>query len=402
MTITLTGQSMIRGDTRVDAPDAVATIKSLIEGELALTNYEAAVFDPSKGKTIRDGRFAAPAETMDALKSFGFNLLALPNNHSFDIGVPGIVATLEAAERAGIGYAGCGRDLAAADAATIVETSMGTVALVSFASGLVSDGRATPSQPGVNELAIVGTTPDAQDVARILQRVREARKTADIVIASHHNHHYPGVERPADFKQIMLSQLPARLAPPEWLEPWARQLVDAGADVVAMHGPPFLHGMEMYKGKPIFYSLGNFIFQVPPESIHLEEPIMWESVVAHLDFEGAKLKGIRFQPIAMNKVGRGLPNPHDQFDVNEYHRTRGLPSPATGKQARYLLERFAQFSKVYGTEIVIDGDKAFVTYLCSSAGGKSFRNTEFLTFDGDMISSVNVYFGASYQDGVLQ
>ena len=53
-------------------------------------------------------------------------------------------------------------------------------------------------------------------------------------------------------------------------------------------------------------------------------------------------------------------------------------------------------------KIVVEGDKAFVTYLCSSAGGKSFRNTEFLTFAGDRISSVNVYFGASYQDGVLQ
>lgn len=53
-------------------------------------------------------------------------------------------------------------------------------------------------------------------------------------------------------------------------------------------------------------------------------------------------------------------------------------------------------------KIVIDGDKAFVTYLCSSAGGKSFRNTEFLTFVNDRIASVNVYFGASYQDGVLQ
>jgi len=53
-------------------------------------------------------------------------------------------------------------------------------------------------------------------------------------------------------------------------------------------------------------------------------------------------------------------------------------------------------------KIVIEGDKAFVTYLCSSAGGKSFRNTEFLTFVDDRIATVNVYFGASYQDGVLQ
>jgi ketosteroid isomerase-like protein len=51
--------------------------------------------------------------------------------------------------------------------------------------------------------------------------------------------------------------------------------------------------------------------------------------------------------------------------------------------------------------IVVEGEKAFVTYLCATAGGKSFRNTEFLTFSGDRIASVNVYFGAAYQDGVF-
>ena len=51
--------------------------------------------------------------------------------------------------------------------------------------------------------------------------------------------------------------------------------------------------------------------------------------------------------------------------------------------------------------IVVDGQQAFVTYLCATEGGKSFRNTEFLTFSGDRISSVNVYFGAAYQDGVF-
>jgi len=358
MIITLTGQSMIRGDTREDAPEAVPIIQALLEGELAFTNFEAAVFDPGKGQTTRDGRFASPPGAMEALKAFGFNLLALPNNHSFDIQVSGIVNTLETAQALGLASAGSGRNLAEADEACIVETGKGTVALVAVASGLVSDARATDTRPGVNELAIAGSTPDAKDVERILHRVRESKKTADLVIASVHNHHYPGVERPADFRQLLLSQLPARLAPPAWLEPWARQLVDAGADVVVMHGPPLLHGMEVYKGKPIFYSLGNFIFQVPPESIQLEEPIMWESVVAHVEFEGDRLKAVRFQPIAMNKLGKGLPNPHDQFDVNEYHRTRGLPRPATGAQARYLLERFAQFSEPYGTQIAIEDGRA--------------------------------------------
>ena len=181
------------------------------------------------------------------------------------------------------------------------------------------------------------------------------------MVVSQHNHHYPGVDAPADFKQLLLSELPARLAPPRWLESWARQIVDAGADIVAMHGPPFLHGMEIYRSKPIFYSLGNFIFQVPPESIHLEEPIMWESVVAYVDLLGDKLSAVRLQPIAMNKIGSGLPNPHDQFDVNQYHRTRGLPRPAKGPQASYLLERFAHLSDPYGTKVQITGATAEVT-----------------------------------------
>lgn len=52
-------------------------------------------------------------------------------------------------------------------------------------------------------------------------------------------------------------------------------------------------------------------------------------------------------------------------------------------------------------KIVVEGDKAFVTYTCATGNGKSFRNTEFFTFTGQQIASVDVYFGAAYQDGVI-
>jgi hypothetical protein len=87
---------------------------------------------------------------------------------------------------------------------------------------------------------------------------------------------------------------------------------------------------------------------------------MWESVVAHAEFQGKDLVGLRLVPIAMNKVGVGLPNPHDEFDVNQYHRTRGLPAPALGAQARHLLQRFARVSATYGTLIRMEGDEAVV------------------------------------------
>lgn len=51
--------------------------------------------------------------------------------------------------------------------------------------------------------------------------------------------------------------------------------------------------------------------------------------------------------------------------------------------------------------IFVQGDKAFVTYKCVAKGGKSFRNTEFLEFENDKIKRIDVYFGATYQDGAF-
>jgi ketosteroid isomerase-like protein len=52
-------------------------------------------------------------------------------------------------------------------------------------------------------------------------------------------------------------------------------------------------------------------------------------------------------------------------------------------------------------KIFVEGDEAFVTYNCFAKGGKNFRNTEFFRFDGDKIKRIDVYFGATYQDGVF-
>ena len=76
LSITLTGQSMIRSDLRIHTPDAVATISPLLKGDVIFTNFEAAVIE--KGQSTRDGRFLSPPEALDALKTLGFNLLAYP------------------------------------------------------------------------------------------------------------------------------------------------------------------------------------------------------------------------------------------------------------------------------------------------------------------------------------
>jgi poly-gamma-glutamate capsule biosynthesis protein CapA/YwtB (metallophosphatase superfamily) len=352
--VTLAGQSMIRSDIRAHAASAVPVIKSFLKGDVIFTNFETTIVDEKKGQSHMDGRFLSPPEALDALKDFGFNLVSLSNNHAWDLKVPGIQNTLQQAGRLNLTHAGTGNTLDEAAAAGYLKTPKGTVALVAMASGLIEPGgSATSTRPGVNELRVEAGQPNQEDTRRILQSIRDARKRADLVVVYEHNHVF---DKP--FQTIMLEELPERLGPPEWLKKWTHAEVDAGADIIVMHGAPLLHGVEIYHDRPIFYDLGNFIFQAPPIDILLDEPINWESVVAYVDFRGKHLQSIKFQPIAQNKIGQGQADTQDEHTNNLFLQTRGLPSPAKGDQARYILERLANLSRPFGTTIEVKGDTA--------------------------------------------
>jgi poly-gamma-glutamate synthesis protein (capsule biosynthesis protein) len=352
--ITLTGQSMIRSDIRAHAPAAVPVIKSLLKGDVIFTNFETTIVDEKKGQSHMDGRFLSPPEALDALQSFGFNLVSLSNNHAFDLKLAGIENTLQEAKRLNLAHAGTGNTIDEAVAPGLLHTSKGTVALVAMASGLIdAGGAATATRPGVDELRVEGNKPNEEDTQRILQSIRNAKKQADLVIVYEHNHVF---DKP--FRTIMLEELPERLGPPDWLKKWTHAEVDAGADIIVMHGAPLLHGVEIYHGRPIFFDLGNFIFQAPPMDILLDEPINWESVVAYVEFRGKNLQSVKFQPVAQNKIGQGQADTHDEHTNNLFLQTRGLPTPATGEQAHYILERLADLSRPFGTTVEVKGDTA--------------------------------------------
>ncbi len=366
VTITLTGQSMIRSDLRATAPDAVPRIRSLLRGDVIFTNFEGAIAEPGQSVTGGGRGFLAPAEALDALQAFGFNLLSLSNNHAFDLKEAGIDNTLREVTRRGITHAGVGATLAEAASPTYLRVGGMTVALVASASGLIAAGGAARADGrGVNELRVMAAgavneasadlpaaaanVPNREDAARILQAIREARAHADVVIVYQHNH----VFGDKSFNTIFSEGMGERLAPNAWLREWTHAEITAGADVVVMHGAPLLHGIEIFRGKPIFYCLGNFIYNVPPAVTYISEPMAWESVVANLEFQGKTLRSIKLRPIALNYVGNGQPDVHSQYTSNEFLLTRGLPSPAEGAQARYILERVAEFSKPFGTRLAI-------------------------------------------------
>jgi poly-gamma-glutamate capsule biosynthesis protein CapA/YwtB (metallophosphatase superfamily) len=363
---------MLRSDLRETVPAAVPIIQSLLKGEVIFTNFEAAIAE--RGETVSEGRgFLSPPETLDALKTLGFNLLSLSDNHAFDLKATGIRNTIREADTRNIVHAGTGNNLSEASAPAYLRTPKGIVALVASASGLMPPGaNATADRPGVNELRVEAggkpneaiadlpgapaNTPNPEDARRILQSIRDARAHADLVIVYQHNHVFAN----RSFNTIFTEGLQERLMPNDWLKRWTHAEVDAGADIVVMHGAPLLHGIEIYRGKPIFYDLGNFIYNVPPTLFYISEPMSWESVVAYLEFRGKTMGSISLRPIVMNYVGEGQPDIHDPYAANRFLLTRGLPSPAAGARAGYILERVAELSKPFGTKLQITGDTAIV------------------------------------------
>jgi poly-gamma-glutamate synthesis protein (capsule biosynthesis protein) len=167
-------------------------------------------------------------------------------------------------------------------------------------------------------------------------------------------------------------QAESKEIPAEFIPVFARQMIDAGADIVAGHGPHLLRGLEIYKGKPIFYSLGNFIgqnelvqkipsdgydrFRADPDlkpgqvyQVRMKndqagfpaDQRYWESVLPQLTWEGRELRSIELIPI-----GLGWKEPRHK---------RGRPRLAGKDEGRSILERFAALSRPFGTAIDVAG-----------------------------------------------
>ena len=213
MTITLTGQSLIRSDIRVTAPSAVQTIASLVKGgDVIFTNFEGVVAEPGQPNAdvpLQGPGFLAPPGALEALKALGFNLLALSNNHSNDLKVPGIQNTLREVSGLNLAHAGVGNTVEEAVTPGYLRTPKGTVALVAMASGLIAaGGAATANRLGVNELHVeAGNQPNEEDANRILQSIRAASRQSDLVIVYQHNHVF---DKP--FGTIFREGLPDRLS----------------------------------------------------------------------------------------------------------------------------------------------------------------------------------------------
>ncbi|MCX7315144.1 MAG: CapA family protein [Alphaproteobacteria bacterium] len=364
-----------------------------------------------------------PPEMLNELKWLGISLLSAANNHAYDFNEGGVLATIAHLERAGLAYAGLGRNLTKARAPAYFDTRNGRVGLVAATTtfypwsraGFKVAYRVPPEQLAVlreisaalgfakeserkrkhfysdkeagggrsEEVHLLGATfgaadqpsfaghADPADLAGNMKWIREARRQADWVVASIHSHDFA-------FSSVSTANRQSEMTDPiECVREFACKAIDEGADIVVGHGSHTVLGIEIYKGRPILYGVGNCLFQnetitaFPADSYerfdlssdatpadfldartdkdrkgHPSDPAFWEGVAVVCDFQQRNLKRIALHPV---DVGFGRPRAQ-----------RGRAVLADGALAQKIIDRIAVLSKPFGTVVTRSGNTGFV------------------------------------------
>lgn len=336
--VTVSGQALMSYPICETPYDGFADIvRELRNGDVVFTDLEVAIKTDRSGSPTRDTIFlhTAPPETLYCLREMGFTALALSNNHAFDLGTEGVMATRSAVVAAGFAAAGTGDDLASASAPAFVDARGHRIAIVAMATGKIRDGAAaTETRAGVNELRLADGEPDSTDAERILRSISRARRQADLVVAYHHNH---------DWGDDMRVTRP-------WARRWADRCAKAGANLYLSHGAPLLHGFASDHGSALLFGLGSLVFQSRTPIGHYPAEV-WETAIVHCDYRQGRLDGLEFVPVLLNERSA---------DPARHAQGRGQPRIATGRDAIRVLTRLRALSRdLGGADLAIHNGRGY-------------------------------------------
>ncbi|WP_020616948.1 CapA family protein [Paenibacillus daejeonensis] len=274
----------------------VHALSYLTDADLTAGNLENPI--TRRGTPAEDKQyvFQGAPESLPSLREAGFDVVGLANNHTLDMGVVGLMDTMEHLDEVRIPHVGGGANDTEAFTPVILESRGIKVAYLSLSRVVpVTDWKADRNRAGVAE---------TYDPTRALAAIKSATDQADLVMVMVHW----GKERvdyPLDYQREM-----------------ARQYIDAGADLVIGSHPHVLQGFEQYNGKWIAYSLGNFIFNMTATPATADTGVLDARCTRSGD---CKLKL----------------HPMRQF--------QSQPTPLTGDDALQLLQRISALS--YNAEI---------------------------------------------------
>jgi poly-gamma-glutamate synthesis protein (capsule biosynthesis protein) len=415
---------IIRPASQSSDPGVQAALKILHDADAGFGNFESLIRDERRFTGPLGGSMVGTKEVATDLKAMGFTLMNRAGNHLLDSGVEGLIETTRLMEDAGLVYAGVGRNLNEARAPRFAETPKGRIGLVGMYSETGGQSRLAASyqtgitggRPGLNAINVtravtvsaeemaalkkikaapyahrleysnpvqqppaepagqvdlfgeqfkVGTrageltyTMNRGDLQDTLKSIKNGKEYADFMIATIHAHQSATLLQPFLFEE----------EPPDFLVSLAHQSIDNGADAFVGHGPHVLRGIEIYKGKPIFYDLGEFfrewdwscdcnvsangdVTQAENVVRGLEargvvEPINYESAIALSRFDKGQLQEVRIYPIWARQ----------DAPISR----RGLPMLAPPPIAQRILQRLQKLSTPLGTQIAIENNVGII------------------------------------------
>ena len=366
--LAIVGQSLIKIDPRKHWSNPFGSVKPIIgSADIGFTNFEMAVdnncgvpdnYQVMTGKPalVNDppgntsGPHAVDENIMAFLSSMNFNFQSLANNHAWDLGCCGIIATIASAKKYGVTHAGTGNNLEDATRAAIMEVKGARIALVAATTS--RDERelilASDSSPGVNGV----WTGWQEDWDRNLNAVRSARQNADFVI---YYQHFQIDQEDADGKGKYGHKKAGDMH--TWQEAFAKAIIDAGAGLFIAHGERIFDGVEIYKGRPIFRQFGGFSYQgLQGEGAY--DPLVWEGLLGMLTIKDGYIGSIEIFPLELNE---GIEKEYG--DAIEFREKRGFSEVATGPMSAKILNRFKNLSSKYGTSVKIEGGKAIIKIM---------------------------------------
>lgn len=206
-------------------------IKPLIQKvDYSITNLEAPLIDNGIPIAKTGPNLKAPCKSIEALKYAGFNMVTLANNHIMDYGKDGLSSTIDLCRKNNIEYVGAGMNARQAQEIRYISLKGKSIACINIAENEWST--TTSERPGANALSEIS----------VFYQINEAKQKADYtIIIIHGGHELYGLPSPR-MKRLY------------------RWFIDIGADAVISHHTHCFSGDEIYKTKPIVYSLGNFVF----------------------------------------------------------------------------------------------------------------------------------------------
>jgi poly-gamma-glutamate synthesis protein (capsule biosynthesis protein) len=300
-----------------------------------------------------------PKSAIDVLTDhLNVNFVSLANNHSFDLGREGVVATLKAMEEKELVYAGLGYNEKDARSYRILDVNGKKIAFFSFTNiSILKDGEIYPgslptdSSPGFHY--IKGTTGswdkgDKNNLTSSITRLKSQGLVDYIFVYGHIHYTSTG-----GFSWSANGNYPTDIA---------REVVDAGADAFFIEGPHSPKGFEVYKDKPIFYGVGNSIFNTRTP-VGRYATYRWYSYIADSIFVDKKIAAIKIIPMIANEIGL-LGDDNDDAQRQLHWETRGFAIPVSDNEASTVLNYIQKQNDPSGlhdfhTVMEIKGDFAY-------------------------------------------